>query len=174
MAFESNQMHLNQMQVQMQMSTIQMQVQMQMRPPRGIQMQVQMQMPHLHLQVQMHLHLNTSLVIIIISSNIRPSSTGGITKHFFNVVFIVNESIVYKQYIFLYTITIIHNRIIINIVRFIRYHLVNDTFVDNKYLFVVNESIVYKQLFFFNNIYTITSYFFSRLLAVSCIVIANW
>ena len=62
MAFESNQMHLNQMQVQMQMSTIQMQVQMQMRPPRGIQMQVQMQMPHLHLQVQMHLHLNTSLV----------------------------------------------------------------------------------------------------------------
>ena len=62
MAFESNQMHLNQMQVQMQMSTIQMQAQMQMRPPRGIQMQVQMQMPHLHLQVQMHLHLNTSLV----------------------------------------------------------------------------------------------------------------
>ena len=62
MAFESNQMHLNQMQVQMQMSTIQMQMQMQMRPPRGIQMQVQMQMPHLHLQVQMHLHLNTSLV----------------------------------------------------------------------------------------------------------------
>ena len=59
MAFESNQMHLNQMQVQMQMSTIQMQ--MQMRPPRGSQMQVQMQMPHLHLQVQMHLHLNTSL-----------------------------------------------------------------------------------------------------------------
>ena len=58
MAFESNQMHLNQMQVQMQMSTIQMQ----MRPPRGSQMQVQMQMPHLHLQVQMHLHLNTSLV----------------------------------------------------------------------------------------------------------------
>ena len=63
MAFESNQMHLNQMQVQMQMSTIQMQVQMQMRPPRGIQMQVQMQMPHLHLQVQMHLHLNTSLIL---------------------------------------------------------------------------------------------------------------
>ena len=58
MAFESNQMHLN----QMQMSTIQMQVQVQMRPPRGIQMQVQMQMPHLHLQVQMHLHLNTSLI----------------------------------------------------------------------------------------------------------------
>ena len=64
MAFESNQMHLNQMQVQMQMSTIQMQVKMQMRPPRGIQMQVQMQMPHLHLQVQMHLHLNTSLLYI--------------------------------------------------------------------------------------------------------------
>ena len=65
MAFESNQMHLNQMQVQMQMSTIQMQVQMQMCPPRGIQMQVQMQMPHLHLQVQMHLHLNTSLYYIV-------------------------------------------------------------------------------------------------------------
>ena len=62
MAFESNQMHLNQMQVQMQMSMIQMQVQMQMRPPRRSQMQVQMQMPHLHLQVQMHLHLNTSLM----------------------------------------------------------------------------------------------------------------
>ena len=44
-AFDSNQMHLNQMQVQMRMN----QMQVQMHPRDGDQMQVQM--PHFHLQV---------------------------------------------------------------------------------------------------------------------------